>query len=56
MLSGVLWRLLLQGDPAEAQKIGTGLAVARGREQGLLINPHMEAWLFRNGNQSGTEL
>jgi hypothetical protein len=45
VLSGVLWRLLLSGDPAAAAEIGRGLAVARTRKQGLLINPHMEAWL-----------
>ncbi|PIE75994.1 hypothetical protein CSA17_04520 [bacterium DOLJORAL78_65_58] len=50
VLSGVLWRLLLSGDPAEAADIGHGLAVARTRKQGLLINPHMEAWLM-----AGTE-
>jgi len=50
VLSGVLWRLLLTGDAAEAIEIGQGLAVARTRKQGLLINPHMEAWLM-----AGTE-
>jgi hypothetical protein len=45
VLSGVLWRLLLDGDPATAAATGHNLAVARGRKQGLLINPHMEAWL-----------
>jgi len=51
VLSGVLWRLLISGDPASAMDIGENLAVARGRKQGLLINPHMEAWLM-----AGTEL
>lgn len=50
VLSGVLWRLLLEGDPEEAVEIGHNLAVARSRKQGLLINPHMEAWLM-----AGTE-
>ena len=51
VLSGVLWRLLISGDPASAIEIGHNLAVARSRKQGLLINPHMEAWLM-----AGTEL
>ncbi len=46
VLSGVLWRLLISGDPDTAVEIGHNLAVARGRKQGLLINPHMEAWLL----------
>lgn len=45
VLSGVLWRLVLATDPGRAQEIGLNLAVARGRKQGLLVNPHMEAWL-----------
>lgn len=45
VLSGVLWRLLVAGDPATAAGTGLNLAVARSRKQGLLINPHMEAWL-----------
>jgi hypothetical protein len=45
VLSGVLWRMVISGDPATAQTIGMNLAVARERKQGLLINPHMEAWL-----------
>ncbi len=45
VLSGVLWRLLIDGDAASAVEVGQNLAVARGRKQGLLINPHMEAWL-----------
>ena len=50
VLSGVLWRLIISGDPATAIEVGHNLAVARGRKQGLLINPHMEAWLL-----AGTE-
>lgn len=45
VLSGVLWRLLLTGDPASAVAAGTTLAVARHRKEGLLVNPHMESWL-----------
>ena len=51
VLSGVLWRLLISGDADSAVDTGQNLAVARGRKQGLLINPHMEAWLM-----AGTEL
>ncbi len=45
VLSGVLWRLLINGDATSAAEVGQNLAVARGRKKGLLINPHMEAWL-----------
>lgn len=45
VLSGVLWRMVLEGEADESAAIGMNLAVARGRKQGLLINPHMEAWL-----------
>ena len=52
VLSGVLWRMVLSGDPDQAAEIGMNLAVARGRKQGLLINPHMEAWLSVEQEQS----
>lgn len=42
--SGVLWRLVLRAGRDEAGRLGELLAVARERKQGLLINPHMEAW------------
>ena len=45
VLSGVLWRLLIRGDADTALKTGQMLAVASHRKEGLLINPHMEAWL-----------
>ncbi|TFG86027.1 MAG: hypothetical protein E4H17_04515 [Gemmatimonadales bacterium] len=45
LVSGVLWRLMLHTDPNTAADLGDRLAVTRGRKQGLLINPHMEAWL-----------
>jgi len=45
VISGVLWRLVVAGGAEEADRLGEGLAVARSRKQGLLINPHMEAWL-----------
>ncbi|MCB1183093.1 hypothetical protein KDM41_06650 [bacterium] len=44
VLSGVLWRLVLRAGAEEAAELGTALAVARHRKQGLLINPHMESW------------
>ena len=52
VLSGVLWRLVLDGDPVTAATTGMNLAVARSRKQGLLINPHMEAWLSIEQEQS----
>ena len=45
LISGILWRLILNTGPETAAELGEQLAVARGRKQGLLINPHMEAWL-----------
>lgn len=45
VLSGVLWRLVIAAQGEQAREIGHNLAVARSRKQGLLINPHMEAWL-----------
>lgn len=46
LVSGVLWGLLLQAGADEAAELGSTLAVARGRKQGLLLNPHMEDWLL----------
>ncbi len=45
VLSGVLWRLLITGDPETAAAVGKNLAVASHRKEGLLVNPHMESWL-----------
>lgn len=45
VLSGVLWRLVLEGQGDEWMDVGMKLAVVRSRKEGLLINPHMEAWL-----------
>ena len=47
VLSGVLWRLILDCAPAEAAELGGLLAVTRSRKEGLLINPHMTDWLLR---------
>lgn len=44
LFSGVLWRLVLECAGDEALALGERLAIARGRKQGLLINPHMEGW------------
>ncbi len=45
VLSGVLWRLMIRADAAQALEVGRKLAVATGRLEGLLANPHMESWL-----------
>ncbi|MCP4572317.1 MAG: hypothetical protein GY838_08175 [bacterium] len=42
--SGVLWRLVLRAQPEEAGALAETLAVARTRKEGMLLNPHMEAW------------
>lgn len=46
LVSGVVWGLVLAAGPSEAAELGSKLAVARGRKQGLLLNPHMEDWLL----------
>jgi hypothetical protein len=45
VMSGVLWRLLVEGDCKTAHEVGCSLAVASHRKEGLLVNPHMESWL-----------
>ena len=45
VISGVLWRLIVRAPRTEAAALGEHLALARERKQGMLINPHMEAWL-----------
>lgn len=45
VLSGVLWRLVIRAEADQALEVGRKLAVARGRLEGLLANPHMESWL-----------
>jgi len=47
VLSGVLWRLVIQGDAKTAAPLADQLAVARSRKEGLLVNPHMEGWLIQ---------
>ncbi|MCK9996135.1 MAG: hypothetical protein KAH56_07625 [Candidatus Krumholzibacteria bacterium] len=44
ILSGVLWRLVIRGDTEASLEVGSKLAVASGRKEGLLVNPHMESW------------
>jgi len=44
VLSGVLWRLVIRGDREASLEVGKKLAVASGRKEGLLVNPHMECW------------
>jgi len=43
--SGVLWRLLIRGEKETSLEVGSKLAVASHRKEGLLVNPHMECWL-----------
>lgn len=45
VLTGVLWRLVIRAEAETALKVGSNLAVASHRKEGLLINPHMESWL-----------
>ncbi len=52
--SGVLWRLELTVEEEQAAAVATGLAVARRRKQGLLLNPHLEDWLV-GAVRPGTE-
>ncbi len=47
VLSGVVWRLLMEGDSATAHAAGLALALANSRKEGLLVNPHMENWLVK---------
>lgn len=51
VLSGVAWRLVVApsrrpGEPA-APDLARRLAITRSAREGLLVNPHMEGWLFR---------
>jgi len=45
VLSGVLWRLIIRADAKTSLEVGSKLAVASHRKEGLLVNPHMESWL-----------
>ncbi len=46
VFSGVLWRLVLAVAREEALELASHLSVARGRKEGLLLNPHLEEWLL----------
>jgi hypothetical protein len=46
LLGGVLWRLVLRTEAAEAAELADRLVVTRGRRDGLLVNPHMHGWLL----------
>ena len=42
---GILWTFFLrEADPAKAQALAEAMTVTRGREQGLLVNPHSMWW------------
>jgi phosphoribosylformylglycinamidine (FGAM) synthase PurS component len=39
---GILWELTLAGSDLERRRLAESMAVVRGRDQGLLSNPHVE--------------
>ncbi len=42
---GILWTLLLTADSAEeAREIAEQITVTTARDQGVLVNPHFQAW------------
>jgi hypothetical protein len=45
ILTGVLWRLVLEDDGRQPDRLADRLAVSRHGEQGLLVNPHLHGWL-----------
>jgi hypothetical protein len=51
LLSGVIWRLVLEAGEQDVDALVAGLVVARSGREGLLVNPHMQGWLL--GVQSG---
>jgi len=46
LLSGVLWRLVLQKNGSDPIQLADRLVCARGIREGLLVNPHMQGWLM----------
>jgi len=41
----ILWTLLLTADSAEeAREITEQITVTTARDQGVLVNPHFQAW------------
>jgi len=55
LLAGVLWRLLLQVPVEQAAETAERLITTRGGRDGLLVNPHMQGWLYsvRTGSAAG---
>ena len=45
ILTGVLWRLVLDDDGRDPGRLADRLAVTRSGDQGLLVNPHLHGWL-----------
>ncbi len=42
---GILWTMLLAADSAdEARSIAESITVTTARDEGLLVNPHFQAW------------
>ncbi len=42
---GILWMMLLAADSAdEARRIAESITVTTARDEGLLVNPHFQAW------------
>jgi hypothetical protein len=42
-----LWTLMLRADAdGEAERLAEEAAIARTREQGLLVHPHMQGWAW----------
>ena len=46
LLSGVLWRLVLDSGDNDTLARAERLICTRGIEEGLLVNPHMQGWLL----------
>jgi len=41
----ILWTLLLTADSSDqAQQIAEQITVTTARDQGVLVNPHFQAW------------
>jgi hypothetical protein len=45
ILTGALWRLVLEDDGRDPARLADRLAVTRHGDQGLLVNPHLHGWL-----------
>ncbi|MFH1845339.1 MAG: hypothetical protein ABIF77_19315 [bacterium] len=55
LLAGVLWRLILQVAAEQAATIAERFVTTRSGREGLLVNPHMQGWLYsvRTGSTAG---